>query len=371
MRAADMGLMDEKQIDEFTTEKFPKYTKEEIVQLEKRYSPQQIAAIEAGEAAIDPRDLTVQGRLRADPYTLPYIDDFAESQPIVDKRPQHLAPPDPQARFMNLDEFTEDLIKWADKLQTGDVTGTLKSLVDFVPKEFKKTPEAQWPGEVRNEAHKDFAAYLKSEVDRQTDKDAEAGSGPTDADVLQYILERSAMTDNSLVSNSSVAHALPARVPGVAGLYKNAIDPADRGLDDIGVYQDLKRRTGMSVQDILALQAKRLVIRSVSNQTRLGKIRKAAVIFVVGNGNGWMGIGEAKSTEPMVAQLKARLAAIRNIRPIRRYEDRTIYGTVEGKVSGTVVKMSARPPGKLSPSLSLSLSLYHKKKINLILTVIS
>ncbi|AEO61663.1 hypothetical protein MYCTH_2312046 [Thermothelomyces thermophilus ATCC 42464] len=345
VRAADMGIMDDKQIDQFTKEKFPKYTPEEIEHLKTKYSPEQIAALEAGEAAIDPRDLTVQGRLRSDPYTLPYIDDFAETQPIVDKRARHKEAPDPHARFMNMDEFTEDLIRWADKFQTGDVTGTLKTLVDFVPDKYKKTPEGQWPGDVREEAHRAFQRYLEAEVSRQAAKDPDDTSGPTDADVLQYILERSAMTDGNRTTDTSLAHGLPGKVPGVAGLYKNAIDPEDKGLDDTGVYQDLKRRTGLSVAEILNLQSKRIVQRFVANQTRLGKVRKASVMFVVGNGNGWLGIGEAKSTEPTVAALKARLMAIRNMQPIRRYENRTIYGSVTSKVSGTVVKMEARPPG--------------------------
>ncbi|KAL2258861.1 hypothetical protein VTK26DRAFT_7669 [Humicola hyalothermophila] len=350
VRAADMGLMTEKQVEQFTKDKFPSYTKDEVAQLGKRYSPAQMAAIEAAETAVDPRDLTIQGRLRVDPYTMPYIDDFAESQPVVDKRPQNRPPPDPNARFMNLDEFTADLIDWADKFQTGDVTGTMKTLADFVPAEWKKTPEARWPGDVRQRAHKDFMRYLDGEVRRQQEAGKTGGEGsdvggPTDADILEYILERSTMTDNGLVSNTSLARGLPDKVPGVAGLYKNAVDPADEGLDDKGIYQDLKRRTGMTVREILNLQTKRLVTRYVSNQTRLGKIRKASVIYLAGNGKGWLGIGEAKSTESVVAFQKARIAAIRNMQPIRRYEDRTIYGSVEAKVSGTVVKMAARPPG--------------------------
>ncbi|EAQ86626.1 hypothetical protein CHGG_07879 [Chaetomium globosum CBS 148.51] len=276
VRAADMGLMDEKQIDQFTKEQFPKYTQEEIDHLRTKYSPAQIAALEAGEAAIDPRDLTVQGRLRVDPYTMPYIDDFAETQPIIDKRAKNQEAPDPLARFMNMDEFTADLVEWADKFQEGDVTGKLKTPADFVSDEFKKKPEGQWPGEVREAAHKAFQNH---------------------------------------------------------------------GLDDIGIYQDLKRRTGLRVKDILNLHSKQLVQRRVANQTRLGKVQKASIMYVVGNGNGWLGIGEAKSTEPSIAGLKARLLAIRNMRPIRRYEDRTIYGSVTAKVSGTVVKMNARPPG--------------------------
>lgn len=349
VRAADMGLMDEKQIDEFSKEVFPKYTQEEIDHLRTKYSPAQIAALEAGEAAIDPRDLTVQGRLRVDPYTMPYIDDFAETQPIIDKRAKNKEAPDPMARFMNLDEFTEDLIEWADKFQGGDVTGTLKTPVDFVSDEFKTKPEGQWPREVREAAHKAFQSYLEGEVSRQAAENKDPlkddKSGPTDADILQYILERSGMTDNNRTTNSSLAHALPSKVPGVAGMYKNAIDPEDHGMDDIGIYQDLKRRTGLKVRDILSLHAKQLVQRRVANQTRLGKVQKASIMYVVGNGNGWLGIGEAKSTEPSIAGLKARLLAIRNMRPIRRYENRTIYGSVTAKVSGTVVKMNSRPPG--------------------------
>jgi len=49
-----MGLMDETKIDQFTKEKFPRYTPEEIEHLRTKYSPQQIAALEAGEAAINP-----------------------------------------------------------------------------------------------------------------------------------------------------------------------------------------------------------------------------------------------------------------------------------------------------------------------------
>ncbi|KAK3989794.1 hypothetical protein QBC44DRAFT_326543 [Cladorrhinum sp. PSN332] len=353
IHARDLGLVnedgefDEKKLNKFTKKKFgPKFTPEEMTELSKIYSPEQIAAIEAGEAAINPTDLTIQARLRDDAYALPYLDDFAEHQPIIDKRPQNKPPPDPEARFMNLDEFTEDLIKWADQFRSGDVTGGMKKVVDFVPEQYKKVAEGQWPGSVRDQAHKDFRAYLQAQVDRAAKKEgADAGNGPTDADVLQYILERSTMTDGNRRGNSSLAPALPRKVPGVAGLYKTAIDPEDEGLDETGVYQDLKRRTGMTVKQILNLRTKRLVHRFVSNQTRLGKIQSSSIMFVAGNGDGWLGIGMAKSTEATIAAVKARLMAIRNMQPIRRYEDRTIYGNVTGKVSGTVVELSARPPG--------------------------
>ncbi|KAK0674678.1 ribosomal protein S5, C-terminal domain-containing protein [Cercophora samala] len=361
MRANDLGIakqsnspVSEEQIDDFTKKQFPKYTPAEKAELARMYTPEQIAALEAGEATINPRDLTIQGRLRTDIYRMPYIDDFAEHQPIIDKRApassrgRRIAPPDPNARFMNTDEFVSDLIRWADKFRVGEPTGQLKRLEDFVPDEWKKVKEGQWPGEVRDEAHKEFKKYLQDEINKAAKLQENGGvvaGGPTDADVLSYILERSVMTDKNIQTQSSLALALPDKVPGVAGMYKAAIDPADDGLDETGVFQDLKRKSGMSVQEILALQTKTLVMNRVSNQTRMGKIGSMVTMVVAGNGNGWVGLGYAKSQEPGVAATKARLDAISKMRPIKRYENRTIFGNVEAKVSGTVVQLFARPPG--------------------------
>ncbi|KAK4202595.1 ribosomal protein S5, C-terminal domain-containing protein [Triangularia verruculosa] len=341
------------QVDRFADKKFPKYTNAEKAELMRMYTPEQIAALEAGEASIDPKDLTIQGRLRTDIYRLPYIDDFAEYQPIIDKRApasrsKKIVPPDPNARFMNTDQFVADLIEWADKFRAGEPTGTLKRLEDFVGEEWKKVKEAQWPGEVRDGAHKEFKKYLQEEINKAAKQQENGGvvsGGPTDADVLSYILERSVMTDRNAQTQSSLALALPDKVPGVAGMYKAAVDPADQGLDETGIYQDLKRRSGMSVQGILKLQTKMLVMNYVSNQTRMGKIGSVVVYTVAGNGDGWVGLGYAKSQEPTVANQKSRLDAISKMRPIRRYENRTVYGDVEAKVSGTVVKLFARPPG--------------------------
>ncbi|KAK3371666.1 hypothetical protein B0T24DRAFT_630016 [Lasiosphaeria ovina] len=339
IRAADMGLVTEEKVEQFAQQNFPRFTPEEVAELGKRFSPEQITALEAGEASIDPKDLTVQGRLRVDPYILPYIEDFADIQPIIDKRPKNKAPPDPTARFMDLDEFTADLVEWADKFKTGDPTGTMKRLADFVPEKWRHADEKNWPAGVRDKAKKDFLRYVETES-------SNTSSGVlTDADVLGYILERSSMTDKNRQSNSLLAPALPNKVPGVAGLYKNAIDPADEGLDDSGIYQDLKKRTGMTVRQILSLRVKVIVRRYVVNQTRLGKVRSASIMAFAGNENGWLGIGMAKSTEGPLAMEKAKLLAIADMKPIPRYENRTVYGNIEGKVGATVVQLFPRPPG--------------------------
>ncbi len=338
-----MGLVSPKDVENFTKEKFPEYSKEEKEMLKKVYSPEQIKALEAGEAAIDPNDLTVQGRLRRDPYKLPYIDDFRDIQPVVDRRPRNKSPPDSNAKFMNLDEFTDDMIKWASESEGTAKKGPVKKLEDFIPAGFKGMPEAKWPSEARQVAAERYTKYLEAQA-----KEAEEG-GPNRHEFFDYLLNRSSMTDDNLQSNSLLAPALPNKVPGVAGLYNNPIDPEDEGLDDTGAYKDLKRKTGMSVKEILNTRVKILVQRSVSNQTRLGKIRSWSVLAVAGNKDGWLGLGMAKSTEPTIATDKAKQLAIRNMQPIPRYENRTIYGNVEGKSGGTIVQLFSRPPGSSIP----------------------
>ena len=58
-----------------------------------------------------------------------------------------------------------------------------------------------------------------------------------------------------------------------------------------------------------------------------------------------MGIGEGKATEFADARTQAQYNAIRNARPIPRYEDRTIYGDVKVKMGAVEVELMTRPPG--------------------------
>jgi small subunit ribosomal protein S5 len=340
-----MGLTSEQQ--KFTKENFPEYTAEDLKELRSRYTPEQMTALESAEAAIEAKEFTRQGRLRVDPYKLNYVEDFKDIQPVIDRRPATKAPPNPNARFMNTEEFAEDYFKWMNKYLSP--TFEKKSLKDFVSADLKDIPQEQWPGDVRAAAQKDLEQYQEE----QSLELSQGSRGPTRLEGLEYFLERSVLKDTDGDFNSSMAPALPNKVPGVEGLYKRTIDPDDNGLDDTGLYQDLKKKTGLSVKTLRSFIVKTLLVRHVSNQTRMGKVRSYSVIAMAGNQNGWLGIGIVKTTEIETAQEGATLAAIRNMRPIRRYENRTIYGNVEAKFSGTVVRLSARPPGEISPFPSL------------------
>ncbi|KAI1093403.1 ribosomal protein S5, C-terminal domain-containing protein [Rostrohypoxylon terebratum] len=307
IRAEEMGLISPEKIEEYGKQTFPQYTPEEMEVLKKRYTPEQMAALEAGEAAIDPRDLTIQGRVRRDPYKLPYLDDFSKIYPIIDKRPQNLPPPSPRARFMTTEEHTLDLEK---------------RLNAMIPK------DVNFEGMKEDEIHAELSKHIDFDMEE-----------------AKYFLEPETLVNSNGPTNSALAPALGKKLSGVAGKYKAPVDPEDRGKDDAGIYKQVKRRTGLTVAQLTTMVVKTIVIRNVHNQSRLGKIRSMWVLAIAGNGNGILGIGEAKAIEPEVARQKAKLLALQNLRPIRRYEDRTVFGTVEGKVGATIVQIHARPPG--------------------------
>lgn len=107
----------------------------------------------------------------------------------------------------------------------------------------------------------------------------------------------------------------------------------------------LSQQTGLSVMDIRRIRVKNLVTHRVVNQTKMGKISSMYFLTVAGNEKGMVGIGEGKAAEHDNGTRQAMMNAIRNMKPIPRYEERTIYGDVTAKVGATIVQLSARPPG--------------------------
>ncbi len=218
------------------------YTAREKDLLAMRYTPEQMKVIEAGEAAISPRDLAKQGRLRGDAFRPTYMDDFATLRPLIDK-PIRLAIDDAQEQ----------------------ATQTRKS-----------------------------------------------------------------KSDKKLA------------IPGVK--YSGS------GEDEDPHMLRLSQQTGLDRTEIRKLRVKNLISHRVVNQTRMGKIQSLYFLTIAGNQDGMLGIGEGKAAEDEDGKRQAMMNAIRNMRPIARYEERTIYGEVEGKVGGSIVQLSARSPGQYIPA---------------------
>lgn len=309
VRAQEIGLVTPEKIEEFSKSTFPNYTPEELEILRQRYTPEQMAALEAGEATIDPKDLTIQGRVRLDPFRPPYLDDFSRILPIVDKRPRPHPPPPEKVRFMSEDEHEKDLDKMIDEMLPKDVN-------------FDGMTEEQIEDTLFEKVNMDLLQ-------------------------AKYFEERSTLADFDGPSNSAIAPGLGKNLRGVSGLFKQPTDPEDADLDPNGEHKAMKRKTGLAMKDLIRLRLynKPLVMRYVSNQTRLGKIHSYSILAIAGNGEGRLGIGEAKSVDQGVAIHKARNLAVLNMQPIPRYENRTIYGTVRAKVGATIVQLDSRPPG--------------------------
>lgn len=281
-----------------TSQMLKSYTKRDEQELVKRYTPEQLRVIAAGEEAIDLEDIRSHGVIRNDPYALKYLDDLSVRRPVIDNQPKTKSTVAPNSRWLNEEERFDQVNQWMGKVMR------------------------------EKELH----------GSKEQNKD-----GITRLDFWKFLDETTSMTGGGQEGSSVIAPALP-KIPELVGQFRKTSDVDAR--DPGGRYDRLKKQTGMSLDDIMDLKVQTLVRHRVVNQTRLGKIQSMYILTVAGNGNGMLGIGEGKSTEMEDAMEKARMSAIRNMRPIPRYEDRTIFGDVEGKVSAVRVELMARPPGK-------------------------
>ncbi|TVY20588.1 Mitochondrial 37S ribosomal protein S5 [Lachnellula arida] len=289
---------------------FKRYDAEEKAALAKRYTPEHMEAIEAAEEAIDPDDLNERGVIRSDWGSLNYLDDFSQMQPTIDKRIKREGPVDPKERLMTPEEYAQHHKDYFMKIMDeNDVP------VDFDrddPEQLKK---------LRPNRLDEFKSW--DEV-----PDMIGSNGP-------------------LKSESMLA-------PGVPRDFESAVDDPENARkaeededprDPDGRYALLMKQTGLTMDEIGSYKIKVLVHHRVVNQTRLGKIQSQYILAIAGNGNGRLGLGQAKGQEMEDTQANARIQAIRNMQPVPRYEERTIFGEVEAKVSAVEVKLMSRPPG--------------------------
>lgn len=279
-------------------EALPAFTEEEYQQLKAKYTPEQVEAIRAGEAAINPQDILDQGILKRGHMTIDYIDDFSKIRPVIDKQPR--APEenyDPKLRFKTEEELTADLTDWMMTVN--------------------KTKEGRDPVEWRKFEDNNRLTVGKAE--------AELNPPSYEAPALHK------MTDPLVRSQARASRA-------------------SKQDDEMApYYQRLERITGLDQKLMKNLRYKVLLSKRVVNQTRMGKVHSQYFLVVCGNGRGLLGLGEGKTKDPEQGRRQAIMNAIRNLTPIRRYEDRTIYGDVKGKVGATELELFTRPPGIYPP----------------------
>ena len=325
VKASDVAAIEESK--KRAHELFKSYTSEERAVLLKKYTPEQVKAIEAGEAAIDPQDLDRHGVVRTDIGALPYLDDFSHTRSVIDREQKYEGPVDPHMRPMTENEF------WASwKRKEKELAA--------------KAPQLPKPDDPED------PEYLKKVFPTRVDderiaKEMELFMGK-DGPVPRYMTpsyEAPTLPINFLSDGTKKA-----KITGE--------DDVDQRNAD-GIYNRLMKQTGLTLNEIFAFNVKILVKHRVVNQTRLGKIQSLYCLAIAGNGDGRLGIGEAKGQEVEETQVNARIAAIRSMQPIPRYEQRTIYGDVEGKVSAVEVKLMSRPPGEMIAILGVAPANFH------------
>ncbi|CAE6521879.1 unnamed protein product [Rhizoctonia solani] len=97
--------------------------------------------------------------------------------------------------------------------------------------------------------------------------------------------------------------------------------------------------------DLQRLHRFPLITKRVVQQTGKGKQPSFYSLVVVGNGRGMVGYGEGKDTNVPRSIDKAFVAAVKSMDRVDRFENRTLWGQLEGKFGATHIIMRARPSG--------------------------
>lgn len=250
------------------------------------------------------------------PWTMSYFQNLTEIDPIADKPVK--APwsnLDETSRLKTDDEFNDDIVRFMQNM----------------PENENEAVEAfdKFLAENRITVGKESAEY--------NPRSAEAPTFPTmKRDEVRAGLEQVAKGTTSPKTQTKSKTSAQKKGRGGSDDATGEISPA---------LIRLMQMTGFSSQELSRLRVKSIISHRVVNQTRLGKIQKQYFLTVAGNGNGLLGIGEGKSEEGLEGMIQSQYRAIRNMKPIRRYEKRTIFGDVSGKSGATELELYARPPG--------------------------
>ncbi|SCV67640.1 BQ2448_5251 [Microbotryum intermedium] len=103
--------------------------------------------------------------------------------------------------------------------------------------------------------------------------------------------------------------------------------------------------TQLSPFEIRNLYRFPLITKRVVNMKAKGKMPAMYSLVVVGNGKGLVGVGEGKDDTANKAVGKAFSQAVRSMDYVERYEERTIWGTMQSNFGSCQIHMRPRAPG--------------------------
>ncbi|RLV94472.1 37S ribosomal protein S5 mitochondrial [Spathaspora sp. JA1] len=112
------------------------------------------------------------------------------------------------------------------------------------------------------------------------------------------------------------------------------------------IARELSQLLDMDEGYLKSLAMRPLVMKRVSHKTNKGSIAGFFALTVVGDRRGSLGLGIGKSLDGMrVAASKAHWNAIKNMQPIKLYENRTIVGDFDYKFHGVKMRVRSAPEG--------------------------
>lgn len=316
----------------------PRISREEKEALKQHYSPEQLEALKEAERAIDPRDLITQGKMRTDHWMPRYIDDFAYIDPFLDKKhplePTYAEP----LREITTEEFNKKLLRKMEDPRTTNELFAEADKMDLSP-EVKKFlfKLRRWKDTDKQDYVRDILhQYVPIPMGSPETVIDDMGLHPSDPFWLTEGPSRDQLMDPRY---DTTLQEIPVMKDATVRWPTETEEQEDQDL------KNLSKQTGYSQTDVQKFRIKTVFMNAVQNQTRLGKILSWYTMIIVGNGNGLLGLGEGKASDTSDARRQAVLSAFKNIKPILRYENRTIYGRIKKKVGGTTVEITAKPPG--------------------------
>ncbi|BGP24216.1 37S ribosomal protein s5 [Rhodotorula toruloides] len=139
------------------------------------------------------------------------------------------------------------------------------------------------------------------------------------------------------------------RVPGEVGYRQkkpgSAAAVSRRLRSEDASFEHLAQVTQLSTGEIRNLYRFALVIKRVVNMKAKGKMPSMYALVVTGNGHGLVGYGEGKDDAANKAVQKAFAQAVRSMDYVERYEERTVWGTMNSNFGSCKIEMRSRPPG--------------------------
>ncbi|RMZ85657.1 hypothetical protein DV737_g635, partial [Chaetothyriales sp. CBS 132003] len=268
------------------------------VKWEDYYSPEQVAAIRAAEKVIPKGKFSNGvGPWRSDPWAPDYVDNYTEIDPVIDKpRRAPLENLDDDLRPRTREELQDAIMEAAEKHKKELKLGEYAEMADG---EDDVTEEAitRFIQDVRLTVGKEEAEFsnltaMAPSVPSPSEaapspRGGEKKGGRGKAEAQQELDDGAAASRGRRGADSGQEEASPALLR-------------------------LMQMTGYSREQLAKLRVKSIITHRVANQT---------------------------------PKLQSQYRAIRNMQPILRYENRTIFGDLKGKVGATELELYARPPG--------------------------